>query len=139
MLSSRYLLLPLLLVLISLACLLLTGRLDAQPGTENDPILSLSYLESALRVDPVILEGGEEFPISSGRGLALLEGRCMIIPPDSGRWWILDITKGEIHRNSMEMSIGHWYVPVSEDGRAGFALQALQASTVAVPAGSGTE
>ena len=114
------------------------GFVYAQPGTETDPVVSLSYLESALSVSPIILEGGEEFSVPSGRGIALIEGSSIIRPPSDVRWWIIDVSTGEISQEPVDMLPGHMYIPVSESSEdAQFVLQAWQTSTLAIPGGAG--
>jgi hypothetical protein len=135
--SGRFFL-PFLGVAVCGLALLASGNLLAQPGTEADPVVSLSYLEAALGTDPVVLEGGEELPIPPGRGVALIEGRCRLSPPAGGSWWVLDVSSGEVLAAQIEMVRGHWYVPIAAEGLTGrFQVQAWQTSTVAVPAGAG--
>jgi hypothetical protein len=137
---SRKLTISVLIFLASAAGFLINAGLHAQPGTQTDPVVSLSYLETALRTEAVLLEGGEEFPVAGGRGVALLEGTCRLSGPPGGGWWIVDATDGAVHRAYIDMVPGHLYLPVANAAEdATFTLEAMQNSTVAVPAGSGVE
>ncbi len=110
----------------------------AQPGTETDPVISLSYLDTAMSMSPVVLEGGEEFRVSSGRTIVLLDGTARLSPPSEGRTWIVDTTSGEVHETGIDLTVGHLYIPVADDSEtAVFTVMAWQSSTIAVPGGTG--
>ncbi len=117
--------------------LFISGLGRAQPGTETDPVVSLSYLDKALALSPVVLEGGEDLKVACGREIALLDGSCRLSPPE-GRCWILDVSGGEVLSGTVEMTVGHVYIPICDAGAdALFTLQARQSSTVAIPGGTG--
>ncbi len=116
---------------------ILAGLGRAQPGTETDPVVSLSYLESALAFSAVALEGGEDIEIVSGRQVILLEGSCRILPPADGSLWIVDLTEGDVHTGTIEMIAGRLYLPVAEGDAPGeFTVQAWTRSTIAIPGGA---
>ena len=126
-----------LIVITAIAIIITAIAVNAQPGTDADPFISLSYLNAATSLAPVSLEGGEELQISGGFGLVLLEGFTKIFPPDNGDSWIVDVTDGEIYVGNIDMSIGHMYVVVSENSDAVFTLQARQESVIGIPGGAG--
>ncbi|MFH1677085.1 MAG: hypothetical protein ABIC40_08670 [bacterium] len=131
-----------LFVLSVLALAIISGALvtvlSAQPGSETDPVVSVSYLDSVMGFDPVTVEGGEELIVPAGRGLILLEGACKIDPPSSGNFRIVNVTTGEITRESTEMVVGNLYITVSENRKSSvFKIKAWRNSTVAVPPNSG--
>jgi len=129
---------PLYIILFISALLAITAfSVYAQPGTDADPFISLSYLNAATSLTPVSLEGGEELMITGGFGIVLLEGYAKLFPPDDSDSWIIDTTSGDIHTGDVDMSEGHMYVVVSENEGADFVLQARQESIVAIPGGSG--
>jgi hypothetical protein len=110
----------------------------AQPGGEADPVVSLSYLEKALAYSPVVLEGGEDFPLAAGRGIILVEGACSLLPPSEGRGWIVDLTDGVVADGSVALEPGHMYLPLSDGDRpADFVARAVRTSVLAVPGGVG--
>jgi len=121
-----------------LAAVALGGRLNAQPGTEADPVVSLSYLEKALAYSPVVLEGGEDFPLAAGRGIILVEGTCSLLPPSEGRGRVVDLTDGVVTDGSVTMEPGHMYLPLSDGDRpADFIARAVRTCVLAVPGGVG--
>ncbi len=114
------------------------GGIHAQPGSETDPVVSLSYLDTALAMSPIVLEGGEDIRVAGGRGLSLIEGTCRLSPPDGDRSWILDISAGEVLHGEVDMQEGHYYLPLSENtDTVEFTLLAWQTSTVAIQGGAG--
>jgi len=140
--TGKYGYLPAVLVpLLIITVIVAVENTRAQPGTESDPVVSLSYLDTALAYTPVSLEGGEDFRFTGGRGIVLLTGSCRLsLPADTtgGRFWVVDTTVGEVHESGIDMIAGHMYVPVSnEPTSAIFTIQAWQTSTIAVPGGTG--
>lgn len=123
-------------VMIISACAIVGSRLYAQAGSESDPVVSLSYLNAATRMSPMIIEGGEEFNVPSGTLVMLLDGKCRLLPPSKGRFWILDVGKEVINRNSVDLLPGSCCYVISEDSNAVFTVRAWEISTVAVPGGS---
>lgn len=114
------------------------GNVFAQPGSETDPVISLSYLETALSCQPVSLEGGEELRIEPGLGIILIEGSCGLISPEGGRSRITDVSEGTVFTEDIELIPGHMYIPIMlDDGEVEFIIQAWQTSTIAIPGGSG--
>ena len=120
-----------------IACFTMAKSLLAQPGTEADPVVSLSYLNSALSMNTIVLEGGEDLKLPSGRGIILLEGQCRINPPAGSDSWIVNVTSGEIFRGQVDLKPGSLYTAVSADGTALFGLLAMGASTIAAPGSIG--
>jgi len=126
------------LFIVAIVSCALVRALFAQPGSETDPVVSVSYLDSVLGFDPVTIEGGEELAVPSGRGLILLDGACKIEPPASGNFKIVNVTTGEITGESTEMAIGNLYIAVAENRKSSvFKIKAWRSSTVAVPPNSG--
>lgn len=129
-----------LIISVSVAGFIFVDNISAQPGTETDPVVSLSYLEQTLRLDAVVLEGGEEFPVLPGRGVILLDGSCVLSGPDTGQVWFVDVTDGDVYDGAVMMVEGHYYYPLTVAGESvTFTIEAMQTSVVAVPGGSGTE
>jgi len=140
---EKYRFLPAVLVpLMIFAVILVYTGASAQPGTETDPVVSLSYLETALSYTPISLEGGEDFRFNGNGGVMLINGNSrMSLPTDTsgGRFYIVDITEGVVHETDVDMVAGHMYVPVSDEpASAIFTVQAWQRSTIAVPGGTGS-
>jgi len=109
----------------------------AQPGTDVDPFISLSYLQAATSLNPVSLEGGEDLEVTGGFGLVLLEGSAKLFPPEDTDAWIVDSTDGQIYVDAVDMTAGHVYIPVCSDNSEIFALQAMQDSVIGIPGGAG--
>jgi hypothetical protein len=129
-----------LLGIFALTGLTLVGLAGAQPGGESDPVVSLSYLEAELAYAQLTLEGGEEFSVSGGRGMVLTDGYCRLdIPPDAG-WKVVDITSGEVSDGSLDLQVGHYYLPVPGAGESGsYTLLAWQRSIIAIPGSAGVQ
>jgi hypothetical protein len=114
------------------------GITYAQPGSETDPVVSLSYLETAMSFNVVPLEGGEELRVKTGLGIILVEGSANLVLAPESRSRIVDITAGEVHDSEIEMVPGHMYFPVNLDGLVdAITIQAWQTSYIAIPGGSG--
>lgn len=112
--------------------------LAAQPGTQTDPVVSLSYLKEASRIAPVSLEGGEEFIVATGKEIVLLEGRCRLQPPvGNSRLWIVNVRTGAVVTEAVEMTLGGCYLLIAENPEAHFSVQAWESAVIALPGGSG--
>lgn len=115
-----------------IATMQLGSTIKAQPGTESDPIVSLSYLKGASGLVSVTLEGGEDMKILSGSSIILLSGNSKIKPPDSGSY-IVNATTGEIIRSETTLKTGNLYFLIGKDKASEFSLLALGQSVAAVP------
>jgi len=124
-------------LIIAIALALTAIAVYAQPGTDVDPFISLSYLQAATSLNPVSLEGGEDLEVTGGFGLVLLEGSAKLFPPEDSDAWIVDSTDGQIYVDSVEMTAGHIYIPICSDSSESFALQAMQDSVIGIPGGAG--
>lgn len=110
----------------------------AQPGSESDPVVSLSYLETATSYQPVVLEGGEELSINSGAGVILIQGSAGLVVPVGAQSKIIDISDGSALTGDIEMLPGHMYIPVMLDaGDLKFIIRPWQSSIIAIPGGEG--
>jgi hypothetical protein len=110
----------------------------AQPGSETDPVVSLSYLETATSFQPVALEGGEELSIESGSGVILIQGSAGLVVPIGGQSKIIDISDGSVMTGDIEMLAGHMYIPIMLDsGDLKFIIRPWESSVIAIPGGSG--
>jgi hypothetical protein len=127
----------LLIFALAIGAILVAGRLRAQPGTQADPAVSLSYLKTALSMQPVSIEGGEDFRVAPGKGVALLQGKVRLTPPSGTRCWILDVKTGVVVQEAVEMTPGSYFLLVADDPKVRFSLQAWESSTLALPGGSG--
>jgi len=112
------------------------SSVSAQPGTDADPVISLSYLESALSYSPVVLEGGEDLDIACGSPVILVTGNCFIMP-GTDDCHIIDLTDGDVMDESASMDPGHLYVVISTDDESTFTVRSIQSSTIAITGGSG--
>ena len=110
----------------------------AQPGSETDPAVSLSYLETAIGFSPVQLEGGEELLIDSGRGIVLVSGAAGLVLAGDLRTKIIDISDGLVLTGDIDLVPGHMYIPIALDNSVtAITLQAWQSSIIAIPGGTG--
>ena len=128
--------LTILAIAVSLA-ILSTAKIAAQPGTQSDPVVSLSYLKTAVAMQPVTIEGGEDYQVAPGKSVALLQGRVRLTPPAGSGCWILSVKTGTVCSDAVEMTPGSYYILIAENSDARFTLQAWEASTIALPGGSG--
>jgi hypothetical protein len=126
----------LILIIGLLAGTSLASRLMAQPGSESDPAVSLSYFKAATSLAPAIVEGGEELPVKPGKNVVLLEGKAKLTPPDN-KSWIVDVRTGNVSHESVEMTVGDLYILIAGKSASKFMLQAWTNSTIALPGGSG--
>ena len=63
----RHLLISILIILIFTAsALIVSQHAHAQPGTQADPAVSLSYLRTAMSMQPMSIEGGEDIQVAAG-------------------------------------------------------------------------
>ncbi|HEX9745799.1 MAG TPA: hypothetical protein VGB30_10275 [bacterium] len=102
----------------------------AQPGTETDPVVSVSYLSDSMSLSAIELEGGEDFPLIQGYPVILIGGSCRM--NFSGDGMVVDTTSGEIHTGTFEMAPGHMYYPFQGSDVSAFKLIAYSITRVAV-------
>ena len=126
---------------IGIAAFLAGRAVHAQPGSESDPVVSLSYLETATSYQTVALEGGEELTVNSGSGIILVQGSAGLVVPQGLRSNIIDISDGDVYSTDTEMIPGHMYIPILinelDENDSGFVVRAWQTSVIAIPGGSG--
>lgn len=128
------------LFLIGIPALLITAVLIisggdaavAQPGSVDDPVVTLSYIGSALSMHPAELEGGEDLEIPAGMGVILLDGRARLDAPSDGRSWIVNVTAGTISTESIDLVPGNMYMPVTDQPSQQFTIIAWESSVIAV-------
>lgn len=80
------------------------------PGSSDDPVVSLSYLELASRYNEIPLRKGEELPIPSGCSFVLLEGDAEL--RGVGDYYMLDLTIGKKFKRGKDISESHLYLVI---------------------------
>lgn len=113
----------LLVFLLIFAGLTVTYTVMANPGSDNDPVISLSYLreifqpevESNLTFQVVSVKKGESLIADAGTELILRMGQATVIATDMGG--IADATAGYDLADGTEMPSNHYLIVPKNDGR----------------------
>ena len=90
------------LLIISLTPLL------AGPGTTDDPIISLSYLQIATRYGEVPIKKGDELPILGGSTFILVDGSIEM--RGAGDYYLFDLTAGKKYKRGKDITDSHLYL-----------------------------
>ena len=89
-----------------LAGILITGvAYAARPGEVDDPLISLSYLRTAVSFNPVVLNDGEEINIAPGEEFILIDGQIKLECP--GNFKAHDISRGKLLDNPDSVDKNH--------------------------------
>ena len=78
------------------------------PGADDDPIVSLSYLEVASRFGEIKLPKGENLPVPSGASFVLLDGDAEL--GGVGDYLMVDLTIGKSFKRGKGISENHLYI-----------------------------
>jgi hypothetical protein len=91
--------------------ILLSGAaFAARPGEVGDPLISLSYLQTAGSFKHTAINKGEILKISPGQEFILLDGRIRL--ECAGEFMTYDLTKGKSHKNPGSVEEGSLVVIV---------------------------
>ena len=107
------------LVLGILSALLIFGCFAAEPGTEGDPLVTKSYIESvvypATKFQLVNVSAGKRVICSAGTELVLRMGSCSVIGTAKGG--LGDVTMGFDLPNGTAVQGNHLLIVPVDDGR----------------------
>lgn len=107
------------IVLCALGVLFVAGSYAAQPGTEADPLITKSYIESvvypATRFQIVNVPAGKSVICSAGTEMILRMGSCSVIGTQKGG--ISDVTMGYDLADGIVVQGNHLLIAPLDDGR----------------------
>lgn len=107
------------IVLCALGVLFVAGSYAAQPGTEADPLITKSYIESvvypATRFQVVNVPAGKSVICSAGTEMILRMGTCSVIGNEKGG--ISDVTMGYDLADGIVVQGNHLLIAPLNDGR----------------------
>ncbi len=108
-----------LIALGTLCALFMVGAYAADPGTEGDPLVTRSYIESvvypATKFQVVNVSAGKSVICSSGTELILRMGTCSVIGTQKGG--LSDVTMGFDLANGTNVQGNHLLITPLDDGR----------------------
>ncbi len=107
------------IVLAVLGVLFVAGSYAAQPGTQEDPLITKSYVESVLypemKFKVVEIPAGKSVICSSGTEMILRMGTCSVIGTEKGG--VSDVTMGYDLANGTNVQGNHLLIVPIDDGR----------------------
>ena len=87
----------------------------AQPGTQEDPLVTKSYLEQMTRFRVVEVPAGKSVLGEAGTEMILRQGNCTII--GSAKGGVSDVTMGYDLANGIQVQGNHLLIVPVNDGR----------------------
>lgn len=87
----------------------------AQPGTQEDPLVTKSYLEQMTRFKVVEVPAGKSVLGEAGTEMILRQGNCTIIGTAKGG--VSDVTMGYDLANGIQVQGNHLLIVPVNDGR----------------------
>lgn len=98
----------------------LARAFDAQPGSEDDPLVSRSYVDRYVKFSVVNLSAGQSL-ISSAPGVEVIvrAGKATAIGTDAGG--VADLTAGLDLKTGREIALNHLMMLPRADGRGVYA------------------
>ena len=108
------------IVIVAVICMLLVAvSYAAQPGSEGDPLITKSYIESVLypeiKFKVVEVPAGKSVICSAGTEMILRMGTCRIIGTQKGG--VSDVTMGFDLANGTNVQGNHLLIVPLDDGR----------------------
>lgn len=104
---------------IALCLLLVAGVFAAEPGTDGDPLITRSYVESVIypstRFQVVSVPAGKSVILSAGTEAILRMGNCTVIGTQKGG--ISDVTMGYDLADGIQVQGNHHLICPLDDGR----------------------
>ena len=106
-------------ILIGAICLVVAVSYAAQPGTEGDPLVTKSYIESVVYPEThfrvVNVPAGKSVICSSGTEVVLRQGTATVIGTNKGG--LSDVTMGYDLANATVIQGNHLLITPLNDGR----------------------
>lgn len=107
------------IVLCALGVLLVAGSYAAQPGTEGDPLVTKSYIESAVipqtKFQVVEVPAGKNVIGDAGTEMILRMGTCSVVGTQKGG--VSDVTMGFDLADGVVVQGNHLLIVPLSDGR----------------------
>ena len=94
--------------IVAILAMVMLVPLFAGPGETDDPLVSLSYLQTVSRLGEVQLRQNDEFPLKSGTMFVLLSGKAEF--RGVGDYVVVDLTAGKSHKRGKDVTTNHLYV-----------------------------
>lgn len=85
------------------------------PGSEQDPLVTRSYIEERLRLNVVELNAGRRLIAGAGTELILRSGNATVVDSESGG--LSDVTDGVDLRKGAQVPRNHLLIAPRDDGR----------------------
>lgn len=99
---------PLTAVIVIILAVIFVMPLFAGPGETDDPLVSLSYLQSVSRLGEIQLRQNEEFPLESGMVFILVDGKAEL--RGVGNYVVIDLTIGKSYKRGDKITENHLFV-----------------------------
>lgn len=107
------------IILCALGVIFALGSYAAQPGTEADPLITKSYIESVvvpqMKFQVVNVPAGKSLICSAGTELILRMGECSVIGTQKGG--VSDVTMGFDLADGIVVQGNHLLIVPLDDGR----------------------
>lgn len=107
------------IILAALGVFFVAGSYAAQPGTQEDPLITKSYVESVLypqmKFKVVEVPQGKSVICSAGTEMILRMGTCSVIGTQKGG--VSDVTMGYDLSNGTNVQGNHLLIVPLDDGR----------------------
>ena len=107
------------IILCALGAIFTLGSYAAQPGTEADPLITKSYIESVVmpqtKFQVVNVPAGKSVICSSGTELILRMGQCSVVGTQKGG--VSDVTMGFDLADGIVVQGNHLLIVPLDDGR----------------------
>jgi hypothetical protein len=99
---------PLTAVIVIILAVIFVMPLFAGPGETDDPLVSLSYLQTVSRLGEIQLRKNEEFPMESGMVFILVDGKAEL--RGVGDYVVIDLTIGKSYKRGNKVTENHLFV-----------------------------
>lgn len=93
---------------------------ESVPGSEEDPLVSRSYVDKRLNFEVLNVQEGETLFCSAGTEVILRSGQASAV--DSPNGGLADVTSGQDIRQGEGVTANHLIIVPRDDGRGLFAL-----------------
>ena len=78
------------------------------PGDNEDPVVSLSYLQLSSKYGEVPLRQNDEYPVDAGSTFILTDGKAEL--RGVGDYYVIDLTIGKSFKRGKNLTKNHLYV-----------------------------
>ncbi len=96
---------PFIAMIVIILAVIFVMPLIAGPGETDDPLVSLSYLQTVSRLGEIQLRQNEEFPMESGMVFILVDGKAEL--RGVGDYVLIDLTIGKSYKRGNKVTENH--------------------------------